>query len=293
MHSVQTYFPPVETHVIHSERVNQTFQIQVMQPALVTGKTEQFPVVYATDGNLTFDMFKGIAQLLQSERALRFALVGIGYPGDSPAAGAVLRAQDLTFPGYPRLEIPESGRPTQEGAPDFYGAGRFQKFLAAELIPFIDSKYATIPGDRAYFGHSLGGGFGLYTLFTESALFKRYIISSPGLIFHGECSEGIRYENHDFVLQEARKFIASGKSLSSTRLYMSVGAEEEFEPELETWQLTSSFYRLARLMRAAALPGLELAIEVFPGETHMTAWPIAFMHGVQAVFGVGAWANCR
>jgi peptidyl-prolyl cis-trans isomerase A (cyclophilin A) len=285
--------PAVETHLIASKQVNQTFRVQVMQPARRPGETTRLPVVYATDGNLTFDMLKGISYILQSSghEAPRFILVGIGYPGDSPMAGAVLRGRDLTFPGYPKFRlVPRMAGVlvAEPGTKDFYGAEDFQRFIREELIPLIDGNYPTLPGERTYFGHSAGGGFGLFTLFTQTDLFNNYIISSPGLIYHGKSSAGSRYDNYDFVLRDARKFLDSGKSVSGIRLYLSVGADEEFEPGLAEWRLTSSFYRMAAMMKGASAPGLHLTTEVFAGETHLTAWPMAFIHGVRAVFPTAA-----
>ncbi len=262
-----------------------------MQPARQRGDATRFPVLYCTDGNFAFDALKGISYSLQkSGRDLPpFIVVGIGYPDECPLAGAVLRARDLTFPGYPRLSIdppPVDGvLLAAEGTRNFHGAEDFQKFIELELIPLIDARYPTTPDARTYFGHSAGGGFGLYTLFTRSELFRNYIISSPGLIYHGESSAAVRYEDYDFVLQDARLFIASGKRLDGVNVHMSVGSEEEFEPGLAQWRLTSSFYRMTALLNGASIPGLRLMTEVFPGETHMSVWPMAFIHGVQAVFG--------
>jgi predicted alpha/beta superfamily hydrolase len=290
------HFPAVETHLISSKYVKQTFKVQVMRPARSKGETLKFPVVYATDGNFAFDVLKGISCSLQtseSAAAPRFILVGIGYPSDTPLAGSALRARDLTFPGYPQLDVPrgavEGVLLPEEGTKTFYGAEDFQMFIGDELVPFIDETYETIPGQRIYFGHSAGAGFGLFTLFTKSELFRSYIISSPGLFYHGAASAGVSYENYDFVLRDARRFIASGKTLCGVRAYMSVGSGEEFEPAYAQFQLTSSFYRMVALLRAASIPGIELMTEVFPGETHMTVWPMAFIHGVQAVFGTGIW----
>ena len=42
---------------------------------------------------------------------------------------------------------------------------------------------------------------------------------------------------------------------------------------------------MAALLEAARIPGLTLTTEVFPAETHMTVWPMAFIHGVRAVLG--------
>lgn len=287
------YFPPVASHLIDSRYVAQTFRIQVMQPALQRDETTAFPVVYATDGNLTFEMLKGISHILQASarEAPRFILVGIGYPSECPRAGAVLRGRDLTFDGYPKLDRQP---PAIEGvllprvaAKDFGGAAEFQDFLEHELMPLVDGKYATRVGERTYFGHSVGGSFGLFTLLNRPRLFDNYIISSPGLAYDGESSGCIRYENYEFALDLVREFIASGKSLSGKRVYLSVGAEEEFDPDLSHWRLTSSFHRFNAVLRELAIPGLTLQSEVFAGETHATAWPIAFMHGLQALFNTG------
>jgi uncharacterized protein len=261
------------------------------------GERTRFPVVYAANANFTFDALKGLSYSIQRwERdAPRFILIGIGYPSDSPFAGSVLRLRDLTFPGEPKfstVQPPYEGVLIPEkGAKDYYGAEDFQRFIADELIPFIDRHYATIPGDRTYFGHAAAGTFGLFTVFTRPELFKNYLISSPALFYHGTSSAGIRYDNYEFGLEKAREFVASGRALSGITIYLSVGSEEEFEPgALAHWQLTSRFYHLARLLQQASMPGLELVTEVFAGETHMTVWPMAYIHGVKAVLGTEA---CR
>jgi predicted alpha/beta superfamily hydrolase len=293
------FLPPVETHLVRSTCVAQTFKVQVMRPVRKEGEATRFPVVYATDGNLTFDMLKGIAYLMQGSArdTPRFILVSIGYPGDSPAAGSLLRARDLLFPGYPRLSLQRATDVAgvlraPSGSPDFGHASDFQSFLETELFPLIDTTYESVPGAQTYFGHSAGGGFGLFTLFTAAHLFKNYIISSPGLAFHGRSSAGVNYDHYEFMLERARTFVASGQSLPNVQLYLSVGSQEEQEPALAAWRLSSSVERFAQYLRAAAIPGLTFMSEVLAGETHATAWPIAFIHGVQAVFHSEAW-NAR
>lgn len=286
----RTYYPPVETHLLESRHVPQTFKIEVMQPARRRGDSTRYPVIYATDGNMAFDVLKGISQSMQmsAQDSPPFILVGISYPAESPFAGLLLRARDLTFPNYPRLGTrppPIEGVLQAQGTKDFYGAEEFRAFIERELVPFIDTTYASVPGDRTYFGHSAGGGFGLFTLFTRPELFKRYIVSSPGLIYHGVSPAGIRYEEYDFLLRYARDFMSTGRQLDATKLYMSVGTEEEFEPGLEQWRIASSFRRMVALLNAQPIAGLELTAEELSGETHGSVWPIAFMHGVRAVFG--------
>jgi hypothetical protein len=81
--------------------------------------------------------------------------------------------------------------------------------------------------------------------------------------------------------------------MQGINLYLSVGSEEEFEPGLQPWQITSSFYRMAQLLKSSAIAGLGLKTEVFHGETHMTVWPMAFIHGIQAVFEVSGRCHGR
>ncbi len=294
------HFPPVETHLIRASHVAQTFKIQVMQPGQRAGDARRYPVVYATDGNATFEMFKSIAYLLQMSEldSPPFILVGIGYPSDHPHAGYMLRIRDLTAPPWPKWEkwvtnwrdcmmVPEieGVLEPEEGTPNFHGGENFQRFIGHELIPFIDEKYRTIPGERTYFGHSAGGFFGLFTLLTQPHLFKNYIISSPGVSVHGEPKWGGRFDNYNFGLQMVRDFAASGKALHGVKAYLSAGSDEEYEPILAVWRITSSLILLAKALRDAAIPGLQLMTEVIPDEAHKSIWPIAFTHGVQAMFG--------
>jgi predicted alpha/beta superfamily hydrolase len=230
---------------------------------------------------LVFDTVRGISHSLQvSGRVRRFILVGIGYPGDNPFAGDVLRARDLTSQYYP--PIPHSPRTSaiegvagiEAGQKHWHGAAEFLAFIRAELLPFIDERYPTVGDDAGYFGHSGGGGLGLHAMFSQPGLFKRYIISSPS----------ISYDGYDFGLQEAREFIASGKPLKAT-VFMTVGDQEQSERGLERWQLVGSFLRLSEVLRNAGIAGLDFHSRVIPGETHMSVWPIAFSHGTQAVYG--------
>jgi predicted alpha/beta superfamily hydrolase len=284
-------FPPVETHVITSRYIAQTFRVQVMQPGRKRGTRPRTPAVYFGDANWQFEMFKQISYLIQlnEQEAPPFMLVGIGYPGDAPHAGSYLRSRDFTFPGYPEIRRPPSDLEgvlyPEEGTKAFYGGLEFQQFLEHELIPFVEERYETEPGERTYFGHSAAGGFGLFTLFTRPHLFQNYIASSPGVTYDGQAPGGARYENYEFVLEDAQRFIVSRTALPGKKLYMSVGGSEEFQPYFENWRLTSSFYRLAALLKADRIPGLEFMAEVLPGETHFTVLPIAFIHGIQAVFG--------
>jgi uncharacterized protein len=274
------HVPAVQTHMMASKYVDQTYQIQVMQPLVRKGDDTRFPVLYASEGNGIFDLAKGISHPLQGVgQVRRFILVGIGYPGENPFASSIVRGRDLTpesypdIPGVPR-SLPIEGVPGIANGKRLRGAADFLAFIRQELMPFIDQHYPTIPGDRGYFGHSLGGTLGLHALFFQPDLFKRYIISSPALAWEGD-EHGIR---------EAQQFIAAGKRVDA-RVFMSVAEQEEFEPFVSSGQLVSNFYRLGGMLLKAQPPGLELQTRVFPGETHVSVCTVAFSHGIRAVYG--------
>lgn len=291
--------PKVVVHEIRSTFVAQTFRIQVAMPPRKPSITAPLPVVYLTDGNIVFSMFKEIAAMLHGNAFPDFILVGIGYPSDIQFAGTFLRMRDFTTPEHPRVEKQAARRLfpiegilfAEEGGKDHGGAEDFSRFIGEELIPFIDDHYETIPGARTYFGHSGGGFFGLFSLFTQSELFQNYCVSSPSLFWHGETPGGYQYDNFDFGMQMARSFVNTNPVLNDVKIYLSVGADEEFQPGYENGRLVSSFYEMASLLKRANIPGLEVLTEVHLGETHFTVWPVAFIHGIRAVFqsrGFGA-----
>ena len=177
------HVPEIEVVSIKSKYVDQTFELKIMQPISRKDGTERFPVLYMTDGNLMFDALKDISHSLQFSGVVpRFILVGISYPGDNPFGGFRLRRRDLSWYDVPDVlpwlvegvhEIPQGK--SQTGAPEFL------QFIREELIPMVDSNYPTISGERAYYGFSRGGGFGLYTLFHKPDTFSRYILASSGV----------------------------------------------------------------------------------------------------------------
>lgn len=280
--------PPVETHLLRSETIKQTFKIQVQRPPRMAGQPDRFPVVYVTDANLFFDMCRDLSLSLQTaQEAPPFILVGIGYPSDALLAGYKLRWREFTFPPYPQCDpnacpdFDEDQLVPEEGAKNFYGGEDFRQFIKENLIPFIDAKYATVPDNRTYFGYSGGGFFALFTLFTDPSLFKNYICGSPGLLMHGVTPGGFAYDNYDCGGLLVRDFIASGKSLDGIKLYMSMGEDEENV----VWKMVQGFYDMLKSLKTAAIPGLQVMSELLPAESHITGVPNAFVHGVQAVFG--------
>jgi len=260
-----------------------------MRP-LSSATDDPLPALYLTDANSYFAACSGAAALLQAFtlEGPRFLLIGIGYPGDSPVAGECLRTRDLALPGFPDFATGHPAYAALDGMLEpedrmtFGAAPAFQQFLCDDLIPRVESRYATLPSERAFFGHSLGGAFGLHAALTRPEVFRNLILSSPALTYDGVTPSGIEHRDMDLLLGRTLTAASQGTIAPNTRVFLSVGSEEEFEPGLANWRFTSSCHRLAAILRTASLQAFKF--EAFPGERHATSPLLAFSHGVQFLF---------
>jgi predicted alpha/beta superfamily hydrolase len=128
------------------------------------------------------------------------------------------------------------------------GAIQFQKYLAEELIPWVEQKYRTVP-ERVVFGHSLSASFAVHTLLNRPALFSGYIVASAPLWRYDSLARDIR-----LGLPRAAQAGAAA--------YLTVG-------ELETENIRGGVQKFADVLRAA--PAGQAPVSTFsilPDEDH-------------------------
>ena len=158
---------------IHSKALNEKRVFWVYSPKTDPnsgyGKVT-YPVVYLLDGDAHFSSVASMIRQL-SEGFTRFLpqMIIVGMLNTD-------RMRDLT--------------PTHiKGSPDFKdsaifkstgGGEKFMAFLEKELMPHIDSTYATSPY-RMFIGHSLGGLMVIDALFHYKNLFNAYVAIDPSL----------------------------------------------------------------------------------------------------------------
>jgi uncharacterized protein len=275
----------IDEHLIESRAISQMFRIRVFRPTGGADDSDRLPVLYATDGDLFFDGLASIAHVMQLLGEVpRFILVGIGY--ENHRAAELLRWRDLvTHEVRANFTAELGGLLESDVVADIDNleiitrttdARQFLLFICEELMPFITPRYLTRPGENSYYGYSAGGAFGLYTLFTKPDTFKRYILGSPAT----------SYNTHHFGNELVGGFLKSGGTMD-TRVHLSVGELEEFKQGHEHLNLVIGYYRLVKFLKQLAIPGLELVTQVFPNETHATAWMLSFSHGLKQIFGSG------
>lgn len=270
-------------HLIPSKIVRQVFKINVMLPIRRADGSERFPVVYASDADDFFGAYADIANLLQLHGEIRrFILVGIGYE-NSRAAG-LLRMRDFhthEVRAYFQRETKEFAKsPLVAGIGDLASitqttdANDFLEFIRTELMPFVEPKYPTIPGDTNYCGYSAGAGFGLHVLFNHPETFSRYILGSPTTSYRG----------HHFGNQLVDAFRRTERVMNA-QVFVSVGELEEFKRGLMDFDLVSGYCLLVKNLLDNPIHGLNLVTRQFSGETHASAWAPAFSHGARSLLG--------
>ncbi len=234
---------------ITSTNLGEEFNLSIGLPRFYDDTTRSFPVLYLLDGQWDFPMVTGIVGGQYYDGFLPgVIIVGIGWGGAHPNYDS-LRAKDLT---PTRIQQ----RPSTGDAP------KFLAFLKKEVIPLIESKYRTAKDDRTLIGSSLGGLFTLYTLFSETNLFRRYILTSPSL----------QWDNGTIYAAEST-YAAKNSQLPVT-MFMAIGG---YEPVPE-------FQKFVDRLKGRNYKGLVLTTRVLDGMGHSGSKPEGFTRGLQAVF---------
>ena len=257
-----------ETFSIQSNSVGDTFFIKIAYPSDYHAQTKRYPVLYVTDAETNFGALQYVAQRLAKDELIpELILVGIAYETTYDDFYR-LRARDL------RPSIPEDPDLDLGGRPDEGKAEHFAEFLRSELIPKIDADYRTIAGDRAYYGHSYGGLFGVWNLMYESDLFNRYVILSPSL-WWGELWYGRPRTSHGYHILPVRAE-TEGTPETNARVFVGSG---ELEPRIDDLQAL-----WAEAIRPKLDPSVEMRDVIYENETHRTVFGRAVMDGMRFVY---------
>jgi len=166
------------TWSMRSESNGRAYRISVAEP-MGPPPEGGYPVLYSLDANASFGTLAEAVRLQsRTPRGITPSIiVGIGYDSDSPIVTDE-RFYDYTVPAAAH-ELPV--RPNGMPWPETGGADDFLDFIELQLIPRVASRYPVNPGKQSVFGHSLGGFFVLYALFTRPHVFRRYIAASPSV----------------------------------------------------------------------------------------------------------------
>jgi len=234
---------------INSTITGQEYDLHISLPQHYNDTDKTYPVVYLLDSQWDFPLITAIYGDQYYDGFMPSTIiVGITWGGENPNYDT-RRAFDLT--------PSNNGQPTQFG-----NAEKFLSFIKKEAIPFIDSKYRTDKNNRTLAGHSLGGLFTLYALFTETELFNQYIPGSPAWSW-----------DKASLLNHIEKFLKINLS-HPVKVYAFMGEYED----------VPGFEKLAVIIRDCKIKGLELETQIVKGSGHAGTKPEGYNRGLQYVF---------
>ncbi len=170
-----------EVHTIKSKINSQGYDIYVRLPTGYEERTEgtTYDTLYILNGQWDFGLMMSIFGNCRYDNLIpEMILIGIGWTGQE-ADDEVQKLSRRDFSAYV-----EDGQ--LRG-----GANSFVSVIEKEIIPYVESKFAT-NANRCLYGSSIAAWFSLFVAFYAPNLFNKYILSSPitayanGLIFYLE-----------------------------------------------------------------------------------------------------------
>ena len=254
--------PNTQVFDFHSHQTGVSYQLLVATPPGYPEAGKSYPVVYALDADYSFALVRNVIQHFVERGDLPpMILVAIAYPGSAQDRNLykLSRTRDYT-PSF----VKEGGYGL-EFQKVSGGAPKFKAFMATELFPFVERKFAADLSDRTIIGHSYGGLFATYVLLTQPSLFRRYVIVSPSLWYSDKLA---------FQMEEAA---AANGLPTDVNVFLSVGALEES-------YMSDDLRTLYAKLKSRNHPGLKLTLQVFDDERHDSVFPGAVTRGLRTVF---------
>ncbi|MFB6343907.1 alpha/beta hydrolase-fold protein [Saccharicrinis sp. FJH62] len=254
---------------LYSKILNETRKIYVQLPVSYTPeKSQKYPVVYILDGEVFLPTVNDVQNYYSGGFTPEMVLVGISNDKN--------RVRDLTTSSI----TTKYGMPFNEKNGK---ANNFRKFIATELIPFIENKYP-VTNYRTLIGHSYGGLFTISTLINQPNLFANYLAIDPSLDWDDQK-----------LLNEAREIIPNRK-YENKALFMTLSGQLHMQNSQITidnvMQDTTDFTLFARsniafskLVKQNAKNGLSFEWKFYPGDIHGTIPFPSIMDGLISLFG--------
>ncbi|MES2433998.1 MAG: alpha/beta hydrolase-fold protein [Pseudomonadota bacterium] len=243
-----------------------------------------WPSLTMTDGNAVIgtavDIMRAQASYPTGSNLGWGALIAVGYPTDE-AYDPFRRSWDLGPP--PGATYP----PFWPGTPEVKtgGGAELARFILEDMRDFLAGHVKLDHTHAGLFGHSFGGMFALWLLFTQPGAFSHWIAASPSITWEDSA-----------LLAHLPSFDPAGRKLS---VHLSAGewegdllapfrrgaedAQKRLEDKANTRTITAAQDLTAHLAR---LPGVTARYETYAGETHMSVLPIAVNRALHCVLAL-------
>jgi len=252
-------------------------QIQVALPASYNENlARRYPVLWLTDGSLTFDLAVGLLNALTlGNSSPEMIIVAVGASGTTGYEGFVAqRTMEFSPPVSSDISA-QHNKKYYADRPELAAllalpkrADKFLAFLVDELRPQLETRYR-MSGDHALFGHSFGGVFASYALLVRPVAFSKYLIGSPnlnstfGAIFALE-----KQYAEDHADLDAAVFFAAGELELNSKMMAAGG-------------VVGKMVELSDVLRLRDYESLRIGTRIFPGKDHFSVIADVLTSGVK------------
>lgn len=243
-----------------------------------------WPSLTMTDGNAVIgtavDAMRAQAAYPLGTNIAWGALIAVGYP-TAEAYDPFRRSWDLGPP--PGRSYPPFWPDTPEVRTG--GGAEMARFVLEDVRDFLAGQTRLDPARQGLFGHSFGGLFALWLLFTRPDAFTHWIAASPSITWED-----------GFLLSHLDRFDPGGRPLA---IHLSAGewegdrlapfqegAEDAAQRLADKVRLRTRAAAEEMAEALARLPGLTVRYETYAGENHMSVLPVAVNRAIQTVFAL-------
>ncbi len=252
--------PGTEVIPIKDQQNNRQYELYIKLPdAYLQNSDAKYPVIYFTDAVWHIEILSATTAYILDESIL----VGISWQKDmdekfvQEEGQDISRARDYTFV---QSTNPEVQAKYQLGEADLHLG-----FIRDSVINYVETNYRTLPGQRTYFGYSLGGMFGAYILLSQPDTFNNYILGSPSL--------------RGRHLEKIQSLASTNKNSLNANVFISYGTLED--------ELGSNVELFIQSLKDRADKSTALTHKVIAG-THSTAFPGTGVQSVHWLSGLKA-----
>lgn len=241
--------PETEEWDLATEDGSRSYRILVHRPQ-GAAPPGGFSVLTVLDGNALFAGLVDAARATRHETAGARGLmvVAVGYPGDA-TYDMQRRTFDLT--PAPSPAVRGQGQAFAQG-----GQKAFLDFLVNRLRPELARRHAVDPSRHSLYGHSFGGAFALYALYSRPDVFHAIVAASPSV-----------WWNAQSVLEDEAAFMGRMSGTPGVPLQLSlrilVGGREP-------GPMVGDATALAARMASLSGKGLRSSMRVLQEESHMS-----------------------
>lgn len=214
-----------------------SYRILVSKPEGDVPYTGGYPVIYVLDANAYFASLHEAKRAQQQYR--QAIIVGIAYPGEDPH-NFLRRAYDFSPPVSDDKNTPPQG-----------GQDVLLDFLEQRVMPAVADQFPVNASQQSLYGHSFGGMFGVYAMFTRPGLFNHVVAASPSLWWSDryllrherEFRQQVEAGDVDVVHRSLSLIVGDGDSLQTQQ-----DAEQLHQrlSDLSGYGLRSSYHVVAR-----------------------------------------------